>query len=143
MAIQPNANAPRSVVIVGGGFSGALFGMKLHRARPNWRIAIVEPKKRIGRGIAYGACDSEHLLNVPVSRMEIGLVPGFAEWLTPRKQDIAAALVESGSDLPSAYVPRQLFGDYIEEVFMPMCHRKWKQSTRMTTEPKTSHSWRL
>lgn len=115
MAIQPNANAPRSVVIVGGGFSGALFGLKLHRARPNWRIAIVEPKKRIGRGIAYGACDPEHLLNVPVSRMEIELVPGFAEWLAPRKQEIADALAESGSDLPSAYVPRQMFGDYIEE----------------------------
>jgi uncharacterized NAD(P)/FAD-binding protein YdhS len=115
MAIRHDAPRGKSVVIVGGGFSGALFGMKLHRARPDWRIAIVEPKKRIGRGIAYGACDSEHLLNVPVSRMEIGLVPGFAEWLTPRKQDIADALAESGSDLPSAYVPRQMFGDYIEE----------------------------
>ncbi|MBS0274570.1 MAG: FAD/NAD(P)-binding protein [Proteobacteria bacterium] len=115
MAIQPNATAPKSVVIVGGGFSGALFGMKLHRARPDWRIVIVEPKKRIGRGIAYGACDPEHLLNVPVSRMEIGLVPGFAEWLAPRQKRIADALVESGSDLSAAYVPRQMFGDYIEE----------------------------
>lgn len=104
-----------SIVIVGGGFSGALFGLKLHRARPDWRIAIVEPKKRIGRGIAYGACGPEHLLNVPVSRMEIGLVPGFAEWLAPRRHDIADALVESGFDLPAAYVPRRLFGDYIEE----------------------------
>jgi uncharacterized NAD(P)/FAD-binding protein YdhS len=113
MAIQ--SNAPKSVVIVGGGFSGALFGLKLHRARPTWRIAIVEPKKRIGRGIAYGACGPEHLLNVPVSRMEIGLVPGFAEWLTPRKSEIADALAESGGDLDAAYVPRRLFGDYIEE----------------------------
>ncbi len=105
----------RSVVIVGGGFSGALFGLKLHRACPDWRIAIVEPNKKIGRGIAYGACGPQHLLNVPVSRMEIGLNPGFAQWLAPRKSGIAEALVESGLDLPSAYVPRRLFGDYMEE----------------------------
>ena len=113
MTIQ--SGSPKSVVIVGGGFSGALFGMKLHRARPHWRIAIVEPKKRIGRGIAYGACGPEHLLNVPVSRMEIGLVPGFGEWLSARKDEIPDALAESGGDLSGAYVPRRLFGDYIEE----------------------------
>jgi uncharacterized NAD(P)/FAD-binding protein YdhS len=113
MTVQPGT--PKSVVIVGGGFSGALFGLKLHRARPDWRVVIVEPKKRIGRGIAYGACGPEHLLNVPVSRMEIGLVPGFAQWLAPRKGEIADALAESGGDLDAAYVPRRLFGDYIEE----------------------------
>ncbi len=105
----------KSVVIVGGGFSGALFGLKLHRAQPSWRIVIVEPKKKLARGIAYGACGPQHLLNVPVSRMEIGLVPGFGEWLSTRKSEIAEALVESGLDLPSAYVPRRLFGDYMEE----------------------------
>ncbi len=105
----------KSVVIVGGGFSGALFGLKLHRAQPSWRIVIVEPKKKLARGIAYGACGPQHLLNVPVSRMEIGLVPGFAAWLSARKSEIAEALVESELDLAAAYVPRRLFGDYMEE----------------------------
>lgn len=104
-----------SVVIVGGGFSGALFGLKLHRARPDWRIVVVEPKQRLGRGVAYGACGPNHLLNVPVSRMEIGLTPGFADWLEPRRGEIADALVESGLDLSAAFVPRRLFGDYMEE----------------------------
>src|SRR5215472_5638193 len=105
----------RSVAIIGGGFTGALFGLKLHRARPGWRISIIEPRKRLGRGTAYGACAPHHLLNVPVSRMEIGLDPGFAEWLVPRKHEIADALVESRLDLASAYVPRRLFGDYMQE----------------------------
>jgi uncharacterized NAD(P)/FAD-binding protein YdhS len=104
-----------SVVIVGGGLSGALFGLKLHRARPGWRITVVEPRKKLGRGIAYGACGPRHLLNVPVSRMEVGLKPGFAQWLEPRRADIAEALVESELDLAAAFVPRRLFGDYIEE----------------------------
>jgi len=108
-------SAAKTVVIVGGGFSGAIFGLKLHRRCPDWRIIIAEPKKKLGRGIAYGACGPNHLLNVPVSRMEIGLRPSFAEWLGQRRASIAEALVESGLDLNSAYVPRQLFGDYIEE----------------------------
>jgi L-2-hydroxyglutarate oxidase LhgO len=35
----------KTVVIVGGGFSGATFGLKLHRRCPGWRIVIAEPKK--------------------------------------------------------------------------------------------------
>ncbi len=100
----------KSVVVVGGGFSGALFALKLHRSRPDWRIVVIEPKKKLGRGIAYGACGPQHLLNVPVSRMEIGLTPGFGKWLESRRSGIAEALVESGLDLPSAFVPRRLFG---------------------------------
>jgi len=105
----------KTVVIVGGGFSGAIFGLKLHRRCPDWRIIIAEPKKKLGRGVAYGACGPNHLLNVPVSRMEIGLQPSFADWLGQRRASIAEALVESGLDLNAAYVPRRLFGDYIEE----------------------------
>jgi uncharacterized NAD(P)/FAD-binding protein YdhS len=105
----------KTVVIVGGGFSGAIFGLKLHRKCPDWRIVIAEPKKRLGRGVAYGACGPDHLLNVPVSRMEIGLTPSFADWLQPRRASIAEALVESGLDLAAAFVPRRLFGDYVQE----------------------------
>src|SRR5476649_2948098 len=105
----------KSAAIVGGGFSGALVGMKLYTARPDWRVVVVEPKKKLGRGVAYGACGPQHLLNVPVSRMEIGLVPSFAQWLEPRRAAIAEALVESQLDLAAAFVPRRLFGDYMEE----------------------------
>jgi hypothetical protein len=28
-----------------------------------------------------------------------------------------------------------LFGPYIGDVYLPLCRRKWKESTRMTTEP--------
>ena len=107
--------AAKTVVIVGGGFSGAIFGLKLHRRCPDWRIVIAEPRKKLGRGIAYGACGPEHLLNVPVSRMEIGLTPSFADWLQARRAALAEALVESELNLAAAFVPRRLFGDYVEE----------------------------
>jgi uncharacterized NAD(P)/FAD-binding protein YdhS len=47
--------------------------------------------------------------------MEIGLVPSFADWLQQRRDCLSDALVESGLDLASAFVPRYLFGDYVEE----------------------------
>jgi uncharacterized NAD(P)/FAD-binding protein YdhS len=109
------ATLGKTVIIVGGGFSGATFGLKLHRQCPDWRIVIAEPKKSLGRGVAYGACGPDHLLNVPVSRMEIGLKPSFGDWLHQHRASIAEALVESGLDLSASFVPRRLFGDYVEE----------------------------
>jgi uncharacterized NAD(P)/FAD-binding protein YdhS len=69
----------------------------------------------LGRGLAYGACGPQHLLNVPVSRMEVGLEPSFNSWLDRHRDRIADPLAESGQAIPGAYVPRALFGDYIEE----------------------------
>lgn len=42
MTIQSREPAPKSVVIISGGCSGALFGMELHRARPDWRITAAD-----------------------------------------------------------------------------------------------------
>jgi len=114
-SIPETARTAKTVVIVGGGFSGALFALKLHLKCPGWRIVIAEPKRHLGRGVAYGACGPGHLLNVPVSRMEIGLKPSFADWLHHRRSSIADALVESGLDLAAAFVPRRLFGEYVGE----------------------------
>ncbi len=103
------------VVFVGGWFSGALFGLKLHAKCPEWRITIAEPRQRLGRAVAYGACDTAHLLNEPVSRMEVGLSPGFTDWLREHADMIPEAAAEGGQDLSAACLPRRLFGDYIEE----------------------------
>ena len=58
----------KTVVIVGGGFSGAVFGLKLHRKCPNWRVIIAEPNKRLGRGVAYGACAPDHAKGASTTR---------------------------------------------------------------------------
>jgi uncharacterized NAD(P)/FAD-binding protein YdhS len=110
--------AVHTVAVVGGGMAGALFGLKLATARPDFRVVVIEATRRIGRGLAYGACSPQHLLNVPISRMEIGLTPGFADWLqaNPDAQEaLATGLEESGGDLPGVFMPRALFGAYLEE----------------------------
>ena len=104
----------RTVVVVGGGFSGAVFALKLALARPLDRVVLVERGRRVGVGLAYGACAPGHLLNVPVSRMELGLRPGFEAWLRACGEDLAEALAESGDALADAFVTRTLFGRYVE-----------------------------
>ena len=106
------------VIVVGGGLSGGLFALRLSLARPDFRIVVIENRARLGRGVAYGACSPHHLLNVPVSRMEVGLRPSFADWLTQRAPDepeLIAALAESGGAIADAFAPRALFGAYLEE----------------------------
>ncbi len=81
MTVQPAQAQSKTIAIVGGGFAGSLFALKVTAARPDFRVVLIERGARHGRGLAYGPCDAYHLLNVPVPRMELGLKPGFAEWL--------------------------------------------------------------
>ena len=114
--VEASRPTGRTVAVVGGGFAGALLALKLAAAGPGLRVRLIERGRRLGRGVAYGACDGQHLLNVPVSRMELGLTPTFADWLRARADDrITGALEESGGDLMAAFVPRELFGAYLEE----------------------------
>lgn len=103
-----------TVAVVGGGLSGAVFALKLNQALPAARIVLIDEARRPGRGLAYGACAPLHLLNVPVSRMETGLAPRFIDWLAAQPEAIADAVAESGGDLAAAFVPRALFGGYLE-----------------------------
>ena len=114
-ALQPQRDS-KTVAIVGGGFAGSLFALKMVAARPDFRVLLIERQPRHGRGLAYGACAPYHLLNVPVSRMELGLNPGFAQWLCAKHTGaLQDALAESGGDLASAFVSRELFGAYLQE----------------------------
>ena len=110
-----DAGAQRTVAVIGGGVSGGLFAAKLSAAQPNWKVLLIEDALHPGRGLAYGACGPHHLLNVPVSRMEVGLAPRFSDWLHRHPDLPAAALEESGGQQADAYVPRQLFGDYLQQ----------------------------
>ena len=93
----------QTVVVVGGGFSGSVFALKYAHMHPDARVIVVERNRRVGRGLAYGACAPDHLLNVPVSRMELGLVPAFGDWLQSHRKELDEALAESGDPVePSA-----------------------------------------
>ncbi|MFG1478473.1 FAD/NAD(P)-binding protein [Xanthobacter sp. V4C-4] len=112
---MPDAwGARRTIVVVGGGFSGTLFALAAS-LRPGLDVVLVEREAQAGLGLAYGACEGCHVLNVPVARMEVGLVPSFTSWLQASGADLSAALAEAGGELSQAFVPRGLFGAYMVE----------------------------
>ncbi|WP_261403916.1 FAD-dependent oxidoreductase [Chenggangzhangella methanolivorans] len=116
----PGEGDRQTVVVIGGGFTGAVVAHQLARRAPaRFRIVVVEPRSALGGGVAYSTADPAHRINVPASRMSF--VPSdpchFERWL---KAD--GALVED----PEAVTPdgrafprRQVFGRYAAETMEP------------------------
>lgn len=104
----PDAPAQCDVAIVGGGFAGLMTLARMVELAPKCQFAVFERRPRPGPGVAYGACDPQHLLNVPAGRM--GAYPedpaGFHAWLER---------VHPGRFRPDEFVPRALFGRYLVE----------------------------
>lgn len=104
-----------TVVVIGGGYTGAAFAAALLECESfAGRIVVVEPRARLGRGLAYGDAQSGEILNTRVRDMSISAAsPGdFMRWID-----------ETGATLPmqrgvrdrgGVFAPRALFGDYVE-----------------------------
>jgi uncharacterized NAD(P)/FAD-binding protein YdhS len=69
---------------------------------------VFERRPLAAPGVAYGACDAEHLLNVPAARMGVfaDRPTGFHEWLERTLP---------GRHRADEFVPRALFGRYLAE----------------------------
>ena len=103
---QPSALDGRRVLIVGGGWSGAAVAIHLlERGDRDLRVTLVEREPALGRGVAYGTSDADHLLNVPAGRMGIDPdAPGeFVEFA--RARGVAAN--------ERSLLSRRLYGDYV------------------------------
>ena len=106
----------RHVVIVGGGFSGAMVAVNLARfARQPLSVTVVNRGGEPGRGVAYGTSRPEHLLNVAARNMSA--LPDrpthFVEWLGTRC-DFSDLPVE---ELRETFVSRRVYGDYVRSLF--------------------------
>jgi uncharacterized NAD(P)/FAD-binding protein YdhS len=105
------------VIIVGGGFCGTMVAVHLAQAQSGLRIALVERERTVGRGLAYGTKDPRHLLNVRANQM--GAFPDdiehFYRW-TQRHPE-RAQLAGLGRIAAHDFVPRQLYGDYLQDLF--------------------------
>ncbi len=94
-------------VVVGAGFSGMAVSIQLlKRLRGTACVCLINRSLSFGRGLAYGTNSPSHLLNVPAGRMgmEPGHESGFIEYLQSRGMPYGA----------SDFVPRSLYGDYLE-----------------------------
>ncbi len=104
----------RTVAIVGGGFSGAVFALHLLReAKRSLSISVVEPKPSLGRGLAYGTRDPDHRLNGPIeTHMVYPEQPSHLRtWFLESgglKRDPEAASADG-----SLFIRRSVFGEYV------------------------------
>jgi uncharacterized NAD(P)/FAD-binding protein YdhS len=103
-------NGTPTVAVLGGGASGTLVATQLaRRLHPDGlRVVVVERRPWVGRGVAYSTPWEYHRLNVPAERM--GAFPRdgghFLRWAR-------RALPDAG---PGDFLPRGLYGEYLEAV---------------------------
>jgi uncharacterized NAD(P)/FAD-binding protein YdhS len=93
------------VAIVGAGFSGTMLAVQLLQ-RGGGRVTLIERGPEAGRGLAYGAADPIHLLNVCAAGMS-----AFPD----RPDDFARFAQASGwAASGTGFAPRRLYGDYLQ-----------------------------
>jgi uncharacterized NAD(P)/FAD-binding protein YdhS len=101
---------PRTLLIVGAGFSGTVLAVNLLRRAKSTpiEIVLVERGTAIGRGVAYAARAFPFLLNVPAARLSADSADPlsflrFAQRRLPHTD---------GED----FLPRSLYGDYLQDL---------------------------
>ncbi|WFU50958.1 FAD/NAD(P)-binding protein [Sinorhizobium terangae] len=110
-----------TVVIVGGGFTGAVVAATLARNKSmeGWQIAVFEPRERLGCGLAYDTDDPAHRVNVPAGRMSLDPddADEFVRWMELRGEpcDDREARAPDGH----LYPRRGLFGRYVADAVTP------------------------
>ncbi|MGO9597873.1 MAG: FAD/NAD(P)-binding protein [Isosphaeraceae bacterium] len=124
--MDPAAGLP-TVAIIGCGFSGAMVAVHLSRlGSRSPRVLIFERGNRLARGAAYGTVRPEHLLNVPARLMSAFAdePDHFVDWL--RERDPAVQ--------PGAFVPRRVYGDYLENLLQDAMSRPDSKLTTIQAE---------
>lgn len=110
----------RRVAVIGFGFSGLMVAANLVRAATSpCSIYIIAPDLR-GLGLAYATTNPEHLLNVVAARMSaFHEVPDdFVAWLGGADAARAKQTLALSTDYgPNEYVPRALYGAYLESIW--------------------------
>ncbi len=73
----------RTIAIIGGGVSGTLTAYHLLRQNADARVVVIDPRSKLGLGLAYSTPSLRHLLNVPAGK--ISALPDepdhFLNWL--------------------------------------------------------------
>ena len=97
----------QQISIIGGGFCGTALAIQLlSRAERPLCVRLLNRSGRLARGLAYGTRSASHILNVPAERMSL-----FAD----RPGDfLDFACEEQPEAKPGDFLPRRLYGDYLQ-----------------------------
>ena len=120
LPIRGGDDAPPTVAIIGGGVAGASLAFHLVRQAPGaFRIVVIEPRERLGLGVAYSTREPACRINVAATRMS--LLPDdpdhFQRWLEADGglADDPEATLPDGRVFPR----RAEFGRYCAETIAP------------------------
>lgn len=104
------------VAVLGGGASGTLAATALLE-RSAADVVVVEPRPRLGRGVAYSTPDPQHRLNVPAGSMSA--YPNdpdhLLRWLSDRGGD---------EGTPLSFPRRSAYGVYLAETLRDASERR-------------------
>jgi uncharacterized NAD(P)/FAD-binding protein YdhS len=107
---QPDLSRPLKLAICGGGPAAILLLQSLkQRARRPIEITILEPRSRLGVGVAYSTDCPTHLLNTRACNMSVTDDPDdFVRWLKAERP--RRVLNWTRED----FAPRSYFADYLQ-----------------------------
>jgi uncharacterized NAD(P)/FAD-binding protein YdhS len=123
--LSPDRDFDCDVAVIGAGFSGTLTAAHIVRISGGTvSVALIEKRKRFARGVAYATEDLSHLLNVPAGKMGASAQDPehFLRWCHEHPDSCRAAGVQNV--LTRSFVPRKLYGDYLEEL-LENTRRRW------------------
>ena len=109
------------VAIIGGGFSGTMIAVNLFKLHTDLNITIIEPRSELGRGLAYSTPCENHLLNVTASRMSA--LPDEPDHFFNYAHSLDRNIT------PDTYVPRKIYGQYVNSLFAKELG-KWQHNSK-------------
>lgn len=129
MMVATNERA-RRIVVIGGGYSAATFIVQLIRtSNVPVEISVIEPREKIGQGLAYSATDPDHRLNGPLESHMID--PSRADEL--RQWCIAENVLERDLDgtgpAGHIFLRRSDFGAFLNATVSNEAHHGRQGST--------------
>ena len=120
------SHRPLELCVIGGGCTGIAAAIALLNAVDEpFRLSIVEPNSELGRGVAFGGHHPLLLLNVRARDLSISASqPGdFLNWaFSQLDQGEQHGGLHEG--LAHAFLPRQLFGEYVRQRFFQAVSRR-------------------
>ncbi len=128
-----------TIAIIGAGFCGTALAVRLLREPPTLplKLLLINRSGRMARGVAYGTHIQTHVLNVPAGRMSAfpELPDDFVNFARLRDPTTTA----------SSFLPRRLYGDYLEWLLTvaeantpPQCQLLAREGTVEAITPQTA-----
>ncbi|RUL72177.1 FAD/NAD(P)-binding protein [Dyella choica] len=121
------------IAIIGGGAAGAaLFGALISRDTPDCVHWLTGGALPVGRGVAYGTPHDHHLLNVRAA--------GMGLYLDPHEDFVGYSARHRPGTMPTDFLPRRLFGEYIQSQLDQRIRSADQQGRRFAILPSMAAS---